>query len=500
MTKTGFVTDRRMLKHRCEWDPAHMEVPERLSCILDKLEASNVLSDCIQLDSRMATQEELQLVHDIDYIDQIETTKNMDLEQLERFSSQYEDVFLNADTWECSLLSAGSALELTEKVIKRELDNGFAAIRPPGHHAWKDKGCGFCIFNNIAICAKYARSQGVERVLIVDWDVHAGQGTQYVINDDPNIKLVSIHRYENGKYWPHLPESAVKHKYNNTINIPLDVTGYTDSAYISIMHSVVLPLIHEWKPQLILVSCGFDAALGDRDGGMKVTPLGYEYMAALLASQNIKLVLLLEGGYFLQIINDCAVHTVKALKTKTVPNANFGLKGRYFGPLMEVWDKDLFNSINMIKKANGRTELDSFETRYEGEDILKTIVSPYPTRDLYELRSKEQDEAFLIELKEFYFEYKKERESVTVTKGDPWVMRYNNKEYNIRIGSDVDVKFVYYQVLLPLTTSYLVEFERNILTLQPIKFFLPCFKLANGHISQELAEDLAQLPFSSLFF
>ncbi|CAD5216548.1 unnamed protein product [Bursaphelenchus xylophilus] len=498
MVKTGFITDRFMLKHRCEWEPAHMEVPERLSVTLDTLEDSNILSDCIHLEPRVATKEELQIVHDIEYINKIETTKDMNLEELETFSSQYEDVFLNSDTWKCSLLSAGSALELTDKLIKKELDNGFAAIRPPGHHAWKDRACGFCIFNNIAICAKYARSLGVERVLIVDWDVHAGQGTQYVIDDDPNIKLVSIHRYQNGKFWPHLPESAVNHKYNNTINIPLDRTGYGDSAYISIMHSVVLPLIGEWKPELILVSCGFDAALGDRDGGMKITPLGYEYMTGLLASQGIPLALILEGGYFLRIIGHAAVHAIKALKSQTVPTVKFGLENRYFGPLLEIWNPNLFQSINQIRRLKGDSEIEGFETRYEGEDILKTIVAPYPTRNLYTLRTSGEDEAFLDELRKIYEKYTEIEFEIKVfegSEGNPWILEYNENEFNVKINNNNDKHFLYYQVLLPLSLNYRILYRGVALPLRPVLFFGPQIPQTTNIISSEMAHDLAKLPF-----
>ncbi|MFH4984988.1 hypothetical protein AB6A40_011697 [Gnathostoma spinigerum] len=121
-----------------------------------------------------------------------------------------EDIYVNKDSFDAALMSVGCALEATKAVITNPNSAAFAAIRPPGHHASAETACGFCIFNNVAICAKKARQLGVERVLILDWDVHAGQGTQYSIEDDPNIKLISIHRYESGHFWPNLSESAVE--------------------------------------------------------------------------------------------------------------------------------------------------------------------------------------------------------------------------------------------------------------------------------------------------
>ncbi|KAH7727419.1 histone deacetylase [Aphelenchoides avenae] len=354
-----------------------------------------------QLESREATKDELKLVHTDDYISAMESTQNMSLEELEQFSSAYEDIYVNNSTWHCALLSAGCALLATEKVLDNSGSNAFAAIRPPGHHAWSDQACGFCIFNNVALCAKAARQRGVERVLIVDFDVHAAQGTQYCIDGDPGIRLISIHRYENGSFWPWLPESAARSEYTNTYNIPLHETGYGNAEYAAFMNHFVLPLIHDYKPELLLASSGFDAALYDPEGEMRVTPKGFAYMAGSLASLDIPLCALLEGGYFVEASGDLASATLGALierkppKIKLhVPSPKFveallSATALYQGefPLQRRW----ICIVNSIRTASGKGVVEEPSDEYKG---TRECTFPYPTRGVYDKRPKEVDKEF----------------------------------------------------------------------------------------------------------
>ncbi|KAI6242834.1 Hist-deacetyl domain-containing protein [Aphelenchoides fujianensis] len=263
---TFFVTDERMLKHRCEWDAHHIERPERLSRILSKLKSTGILDECTKLSSRHATIDELTTVHDEEYVRKVESTAGLTMLEQEDFSSQFEDIYVNESTWDAALLSAGCALELTAAVWREGRGaNGFAAIRPPGHHASRDQGCGFCLFNNVVLSAKQ------------------------------------------------LPESASKNEYENTLNVPLNRVGYGDFDYAALMHSIVLPVVGEWRPDIVLVSCGFDAAIGDPEGEMEVTPAGFAWMCGVLAAQEIPLVLLLEGGYFVESVAECAHSVLRAL-------------------------------------------------------------------------------------------------------------------------------------------------------------------------------------------
>ncbi|KHJ81733.1 histone deacetylase family protein, partial [Oesophagostomum dentatum] len=259
------------------------------------------------------------MVHTKQYIDEIRRTKAMNIEEQERFSSNYEDIYTNKQTYDAALLAAGSVFKLVDAV--RETGSpGFAAVRPPGHHAFPDRGCGFCIFNNVALAAKYALKKGFSRVLIVDWDVHAGQGTQECIADDDRIRLISIHRFQNGHFWPNLEQSAVKTPFKNTVNVPLNATGMGDSDYLAIFQLVVNPIINDFKPDIILVSCGFDAALGDPEGEMRLTPAGYGTLTHQLMAWEIPLVMVLEGGYFLDSIEADFEWVAKALLRQPVPS------------------------------------------------------------------------------------------------------------------------------------------------------------------------------------
>ncbi|CAK5042222.1 unnamed protein product [Meloidogyne enterolobii] len=299
---------------------------------------------------------------------------------MENFCKGIEDVYINKYTWKCALLAAGSALKAMEAVLeynknlnkeKQRIEedseylnipapNSFAAIRPPGHHASAETSCGFCIFNNVAICAKKARQMGVERVFILDWDVHAGQGkgvsvkrifpkfpfkgTQYCVEGDPGILLVSAHRYENGQFWPELSESDIFNEYKNTINIPLNEIAYGDAEYSALMHFLILPLIQQWQPGLILVSCGFDAGIGDPQGEMEVSPAGFGYMTSLLANLGIPLCLVLEGGYFLESVVQGTRFCMKALLNRTPPVVNFCHR-----PPSPIFLGTLYNALQTFK-------------------------------------------------------------------------------------------------------------------------------------------------------
>ncbi|VDN06149.1 unnamed protein product [Thelazia callipaeda] len=313
-----------MLLHRCEWDDYHVEHPGRLSAVLQKLENSDLLHRCICLQAKEADLEDVALVHSRHYIEQFASTEHMTLEELEKFASTFDDIYLNNHSYRAALISAGVSLLTLEAVLSTNTRNSasFAAVRPPGHHASFEKACGFCIFNNVAICAKKARTLGVEKVLIIDWDVHAGQGTQYAIADDPNIKLISIHRYEHGLFWPHLCEN------DNTINVPLNGTGFGDSEYVSFIQHLVVPVIFDFLPNLILISAGFDAAYGDEEGNMNLTPAGYYWMTKLVvdaaAAISAPLCMLMEGGYFADSLAYGVQFCMEALLDNDGPEIQLG--------------------------------------------------------------------------------------------------------------------------------------------------------------------------------
>ncbi|EYC23947.1 hypothetical protein Y032_0014g2233 [Ancylostoma ceylanicum] len=395
-----FISDRSMLDHRCPWDTYHIEVSERLATILRVSEEPEISKSLQHLKPRSATEEEIEMIHTKRYISEIKRTRELKEEKLEEFSSNYEDIYVNEHTFDAALLAAGCVFELVD-AVSRTGTPGFAAVRPPGHHAFPDQGCGFCIFNNVALAAKYALRKGHSRVLIVDWDVHAGQGTQECISDDDRIRLVSIHRFERGHFWPNLQQSAVKTKFKNTINVPLNDIGMSDSDYLAIFQLVVHPIINDFKPDIILVSCGFDAALGDPEGEMRLTPAGYATLTRQLLTWRIPLVMVLEGGYFLDSIALDFKWVAKALLGHEIPPVSLEPLNAALPPVFNRIHAEygaVYPTLAMIRELKRRLNpCDEEEEKIE-YDGTREFSLPYPTRGLYAEREQHVIAAFKKEL------------------------------------------------------------------------------------------------------
>ena len=173
--------------------------------------------------------------------------------------------------------------------VSGEINNGMALIRPPGHHSMKNDINGFCGYNNVVLVAKAALSRGLKKILIVDFDVHHGQGIQFAFYDDPRVLYISVHRYQHGSFWPNLRcgnSDAIGEGEGRgfNVNIPLNDIGCGDADYMAIWHHLVLPISSEFNPELVLVSAGFDAALGCPEGEMTVTPACYSHLVSPLMS------------------------------------------------------------------------------------------------------------------------------------------------------------------------------------------------------------------------
>lgn len=319
--KTGLIFDDSMTQHKCLWCKAD-ECPERYECIRDRFAHYNLTEQCELLKSRQATPEEILLAHDKEYFESLKATKGQtDVEKLKSFSEKYDGVYINEHTFDIAMLAAGSAIELADAVIDgSKIKNGFALIRTPGHHAQRAEPNGYCFFNNAAIVAKHCRqNRNTKRVLIIDWDVHHGQGTQYAFYDDPNVFYVSIHRYEKGRYWPELIESNFNFTGQGSgkgfnLNLPLNETGCNDADFLLMWFNVILPIAYEFNPELVIISAGYDAAIGCPEGKMRVKPITYHVLCqSLMALANGKMVVLLEGGYNLLSLAEGAAMTLRAL-------------------------------------------------------------------------------------------------------------------------------------------------------------------------------------------
>jgi acetoin utilization deacetylase AcuC-like enzyme len=295
MNRTGVVKDNRYMDH--VMDVGHPESPERLRVIYKMLEEPEMKGFLEEIKPRPATREEIELVHAPSYIDQVAKTAGTPYYRLDM------DTSTCAKTYETALLAAGGLLELIQAVMEGRLNNGFALVRPPGHHAERDRAMGFCFFNNVAIGALYAiKLFSLKRVLIVDWDVHHGNGTQNSFYEDPRVLFFSTHRH--GFFYPGTggaKESGKGKGLGFTVNVPLS-TGAGDAEFGNLFEKLLKPIALEYQPQLVLVSAGFDTHYDDPLGGMEVTETGFARMTQILmeiaeATAKGKLVITLEGGY-----------------------------------------------------------------------------------------------------------------------------------------------------------------------------------------------------------
>lgn len=228
------------------------------------------------------------------------------------------DSYFTRGTFKSACVAVGGILELMKSVLTGELTNGFAVIRPPGHHVEFDECRGFGIFNNVAVATVTARVRfGVPRVLIVDWDVYHGTGTQHLFEEDATVLYFSAHRFDNGSFFPGSKSAAAQsvgqgQAKGRNVNVAWNGAGMGDDEYLAAWQLLLLPIATEFRPDIILVSAGFSAAAGDV-GGCGVTPDGFAQMTRMLMGITSRVVLVLEGGYDLSVIPECASACTKAL-------------------------------------------------------------------------------------------------------------------------------------------------------------------------------------------
>jgi acetoin utilization deacetylase AcuC-like enzyme len=291
---TGIVKDRRYLRHGSDF--SHPETPQRLKAIYEMLDNPDMSWKFIGIDARHATREELERVHRPSFIDFIAATAGKPMTMLD------PDTVATADTYDTALLAAGGVMNAIDSVVAKETDNAFALIRPPGHHAQPAEAAGFCIFNNIAVGARHALARhGMERVLIVDWDLHHGNGTAEIFYEDRQVLYCSTHQSAGYPGTGLLEEIGKGKGLGYTVNIPLK-SGANDNVYVRLFRDLLVPVARRFNPEIILVSAGFDIYIGDPLGDMKVTPEGFACLTRILLNLadeccDGRLVVVLEGGY-----------------------------------------------------------------------------------------------------------------------------------------------------------------------------------------------------------
>ncbi|KAJ8374134.1 hypothetical protein SKAU_G00047140 [Synaphobranchus kaupii] len=325
---TALVYDEEMTRYKLLWvDPAcKIEVPERLTVSHAALQQQGLAQRCVTLPVRQATEEDILLAHSEEYLEAVKKTPFMTLEEMMTFTQQYGDVYFHPNIYHCAKLAIGATLQLVDSVMTGQVRNGMALVRPPGHHSQRSEANGFCIFNNVAIAALYAQKRyNIKRVLIVDWDVHHGQGLQYCFEEDPNVLYFSWHRYEHQRFWPNLRDSDYdcvgKGKGAGfNINLPWNKVGMDNKDYLAAFFHVLLPVAYEFCPELVLVSAGFDSAIGDPEGLMNATPDVFAHLTHLLMPlAGGKLCAVLEGGYNLTSLAQSVCQTVQTLLGDPVP-------------------------------------------------------------------------------------------------------------------------------------------------------------------------------------
>ncbi|KAM1679275.1 hypothetical protein TB2_039152 [Malus domestica] len=322
--RVGLLYDERMCKHSTPDGDPHPENPNRIKAIWNKLQSAAIPQRCVVLEAKEAEDKHILSVHTKKHVDLIRNISSKQFNsRRNRIASKFNSIYLNEGSSEAAYLAAGSAIEVAERVAKGELDSAMAIIRPPGHHAEQDEAMGFCLYNNVAIAASVLLNEkpelGINKILIVDWDVHHGNGTQKMFWKDPRVLFFSVHRHEFGSFYPANGDGFYTMigegpgaGYN--INVPWENGRCGDADYFAVWDHILVPVAKEFNPDLIIVSAGFDAAAGDPLGGCRVTPYGYAVMLKKLMSfANGKIVLALEGGYNLESIASSTLSCVEVL-------------------------------------------------------------------------------------------------------------------------------------------------------------------------------------------
>ncbi len=299
MTKTALIYHDDYLKH--EAGPGNPERRERLISIMDYLRNGGIFERVEILNPSSCSDKDLLRVHRREYVEFIRDICAKGGGPIDA------DTFVRADTYNIARLAAGGVMLAGDVVARGEFENSFALVRPPGHHATRDRGMGFCYFNNVAVMARYLQeSMGLKRILILDWDAHAANGTMDIFYDDPSVLNISIHQdpvsfYPGTGFAEQLGEGEGK---GYTVNVPMR-PGAGNSDYIYVLDELVIPLARSYRPEFIAISAGFDSHRDDFISGLQLTEKGYGFMTEMMLSLaeelcSGKLMVELEGGYNLE--------------------------------------------------------------------------------------------------------------------------------------------------------------------------------------------------------
>ncbi len=311
MAKTGFVYHQDYLQHDMGF--GHPESPDRLRAIMAQLEAVGLLARMTSIEPAKASDEAITQVHTQSYLAQLKTRA-----PAEGRASLDPDTSMSPGSLQAAYLAAGGAMAAADAIMAGRVDNAFCAVRPPGHHAERDRAMGFCLFNNVAIAARHLqRRHGIGRVLIVDWDVHHGNGTQHTFYHDPSVLFFSTHQS------PHYPgtgratEQGEGKGLGLTVNVPMS-PGEGDDAYREVFETILVPAADAFQPEFVIISAGFDAHRDDPLAGMALTEEGYAALSRIVLGVarrhcHGRVLSCLEGGYNLTALSASVERHVRAL-------------------------------------------------------------------------------------------------------------------------------------------------------------------------------------------
>jgi len=302
---TAFVTHADCLKH--DMGAHHPERPERLGAIEDQLISSGIGQHLTRFDAPLATDEQLARVHPLKYVQAIR-----DSAPQEGIVHLDPDTAMNPYTLDAALRAAGAAVLATDLVVQKKFSAAFCAVRPPGHHACRARPMGFCIFNNVAVAARHAiAAHGLERVAIVDFDVHHGNGTEDIFENDEHVLMASIFQH------PFYPYSGADDPAPNMVNVPL-AAGAGSNQFREAVRSQWIPALEDFKPQLVCFSAGFDAHREDDMAMLQFTDDDYRWVTEQVKGiadryAEGRIVSMLEGGYALSALGRSAVQHIRVL-------------------------------------------------------------------------------------------------------------------------------------------------------------------------------------------
>lgn len=313
MKKTGLLYDERYLRH--DTGPNHPESPQRLLAIYEGIKEAGLLPKLTLIQARRADLKWIETVHAKNYIERFEAACHSG-----NSTFDYPDNQICAETFETALLAIGGILDAVRLIMTGKLDNAFCAVRPPGHHAEYDAALGFCYFNNVAIAAKYLQKKwGIQRVGIVDFDVHHGNGTQHLFEEDPTVFYYSIHQHPTFAFpgTGRVFETGDGKGIGATRNYPV-LPGQGDKEYKGLVERDLVPVLGAFSPEVILVSAGFDAHVDDDMSDINLSTEGFSrIMQRIVALAEMysdgRLISVLEGGYCIKRLPELAANHVKIL-------------------------------------------------------------------------------------------------------------------------------------------------------------------------------------------